>query len=80
MSRCQHLDHSNHILNRQKRERDYVMPNQITGPNAGGLRQFPIRTPLAARVGQFWRSSPGYSILRSAIGRTYTESTRNLWR
>ena len=29
-------------------------PNQITGPNAGGPRQFPIRTPLAARVGQFW--------------------------
>ena len=30
-------------------------PNKITGPNAGGPRQFPIRTPLAARVGQFWR-------------------------
>jgi hypothetical protein len=32
-----------------------AMPNKITGPNAGGPRQFPIRTPLAARVGQFWR-------------------------
>ncbi len=31
-------------------------PNGITGPNAGGLRQFSIRTPLAARVGQFCRS------------------------
>ena len=31
------------------------MPNQITGPNAGGPRQFSIPTPLAARVGQFWR-------------------------
>ena len=30
-------------------------PNKITGPNAGGLRQFPIPTPLAARVGQFCR-------------------------
>lgn len=30
-------------------------PNKITGPNAGGPRQFPIPTPLAARVGQFWR-------------------------
>ena len=30
-------------------------PNKITGPNAGGPRQFPIRTPLAARVGQFCR-------------------------
>jgi len=30
-------------------------PNQITGPNAGGPRQVPIPTPLAARVGQFWR-------------------------
>jgi hypothetical protein len=30
-------------------------PNQITGPKAGGPRQFPIRTPLAARVGQFYR-------------------------
>jgi hypothetical protein len=29
--------------------------NQITGPNTGGPRQSPIRTPLAARVGQFWR-------------------------
>jgi hypothetical protein len=27
--------------------------NKITGPNAGGPRRFPIRTPLAARVGQF---------------------------
>ena len=31
-------------------------PNQVAGPNAGGPRQFPIRTPLTARVGQFWRS------------------------
>jgi len=30
-------------------------PNKITGPNAGGPRQFPIWTPLAARVGQFCR-------------------------
>ena len=30
-------------------------PNKITGPNAGGPRQFPIRTPLAARVGQLCR-------------------------
>ena len=30
-------------------------PNQITGPNAGGPRQSPIPTPLAARVGQFCR-------------------------
>jgi hypothetical protein len=29
------------------------LPNKITGPNAGGQRQFPIRTSLAARVGQF---------------------------
>jgi len=28
-------------------------PNKITRPNAGGPRQFPIRTRLAARVGQF---------------------------
>jgi hypothetical protein len=32
-----------------------MMPNKITGPDAGGLRQVPIRTPLAARVGQFRR-------------------------
>lgn len=31
------------------------MANKITGPNAGGPRQFPIRMSLAARVGQFWR-------------------------
>jgi hypothetical protein len=30
---------------------------QITGPNAGGPRQFSIGTPLAARVGQFYRSA-----------------------
>jgi hypothetical protein len=34
-----------------------VWPNQITGPSAGGPRQFPIPTPLAARVGQFCRSN-----------------------
>lgn len=31
------------------------LPNLITGPNAGGPRQFPIRTSLTARVGQFRR-------------------------
>jgi hypothetical protein len=30
--------------------------HKIPGPNAGGPRQFPIPTPLTARVGQFWRS------------------------
>jgi hypothetical protein len=29
---------------------------KLTGPNAGGPRQFPIRTLLTARVGQFGRS------------------------
>jgi hypothetical protein len=29
--------------------------NKVTGPNAGGPHQFPTRTPLAARVGQFRR-------------------------
>jgi hypothetical protein len=33
------------------------MSNKITGPNAGGPRQFPTRTPLAARVDQFQRSA-----------------------
>jgi hypothetical protein len=27
--------------------------DKVTGPNPGGPRQFPIRTPLATRVGQF---------------------------
>jgi len=40
-------------------------PNKITGPNAGGPRQFPIRTPLAARVGQFWRSPK--AVMRQCI-------------
>jgi hypothetical protein len=31
------------------------MPNKITGPKAGGPGQLPIWTPLAARVGQFYR-------------------------
>ena len=30
-------------------------PIKVTGPNAGGPRQSPIPTPLAARVGQFRR-------------------------
>jgi hypothetical protein len=29
--------------------------HKITRTNAGGPLQFPIRTPLTARVGQFWR-------------------------
>lgn len=32
----------------------YKWPSQITGPNAGGPVQFPIMTPSADRVGQFW--------------------------
>ena len=32
-----------------------TVPNQITGPKAGGPIQLPLRTPQAARVGQFWR-------------------------
>jgi len=38
------------------RRMSMMLPNKITGPNAGGPRRFPILTPLAARVGQFWRS------------------------
>jgi hypothetical protein len=29
--------------------------NQFTGPNVGGSRQFPIRRPLTALIGQFRR-------------------------
>jgi hypothetical protein len=32
-----------------------TMPNQITAPNAGGPRQLPMPTSLAARVAQFRR-------------------------
>jgi len=31
-------------------------PNKITGANAGGPRQLPMRTPWAARIAQFRRS------------------------
>ena len=34
-----------------------VWPNQITGANAGGRRQLPMRTSWAARVVQFCRSA-----------------------
>ena len=34
-----------------------MTPNKITGANAGEPRQFPIPTPLAARVAQFGRSA-----------------------
>jgi hypothetical protein len=30
-------------------------PNQITGANAGGPTQLPVRTLWAARIAQFWR-------------------------
>ena len=43
------------------------LPNNITGPNAGGPRQFPIRTPLAARVGQFWRSVAKSLVVRAQL-------------
>ena len=33
------------------------MANEITGANAGGPRQLPMRTRWAARVAQFWRSA-----------------------
>ncbi len=36
-------------------------PNTITAPNAGGPRQFPIRTHLVARVGDFRRSAMPHS-------------------
>jgi hypothetical protein len=29
--------------------------NEITGANAGGPRQFPMRARWAARIAQFWR-------------------------
>ena len=35
------------------------LPNKITGANAGGPRQLPIRTRWAARVAQFCRSTAG---------------------
>jgi hypothetical protein len=41
--------------------------NKVTGPNAGGPRQFPIRTPLAARVGQFWRWLNGRAGQRRSV-------------
>ena len=31
------------------------LPNKITGANAGGSGQLPMRTRWAARVAQFWR-------------------------
>ena len=31
--------------------------NEVTGANAGGLRQLAIWRPRAARIAQFWRSS-----------------------
>ena len=37
-----------------------VPPNKITGANAGGLRQLPIRTRRAARVAQFRRSAAAH--------------------
>ena len=36
--------------------------NKITGPNAGGPRQLPVRTRSTARVAQFWRSAAGIAM------------------
>ena len=43
------------------------MPNEITGPNAGGPRPFPIRRHWTARVGQFWRSSSRFPASSSRL-------------
>ena len=40
------------------------MTNEITGANAGGLRRFSIRTPWAARIAQFCRSSMAWRVSR----------------
>jgi len=42
------------------RETTTTTANKVNGPNAGGTRQFPIRMPLTARVGQFvrWAEEP----------------------
>ena len=40
---------------RQSSGRQETGPNKITGANAGGPRQSPMRTRWAARVAQFWR-------------------------
>jgi len=37
-----------------------MLPNKIAGPNEGGPRQFRIRMSLAARVGQFCRSTKNF--------------------
>jgi hypothetical protein len=34
-----------------------LMPNQLTGANAGGARRLQIRALRAARIAQFWRSA-----------------------
>jgi hypothetical protein len=39
------------------REMKTRTPNKVTGANAGGPRQLPIRTPQTARVAQFCRSA-----------------------
>jgi hypothetical protein len=47
--------------------------NQITGPNAGGPRQFPIRTSLTACVGQFYRcSQPTMHAIRLFLRLSFT--------
>jgi hypothetical protein len=55
--RRQALAHSRQPLPALQCEFSIMPANKITGPNAGGLRQFPIRTPVGARVGQFCRSA-----------------------
>jgi len=39
----------------EKLRREAASFNKITGANAGGPRQLPMRTRWAARVAQFWR-------------------------
>jgi hypothetical protein len=43
-------------LGRLRMLTDMRTPNKVTGANAGGRRQLPIRTRRAARVAQFCRS------------------------
>ena len=44
-----------------------MLPNKITGQNAGGSRQFRIRKSLAARVGQFCRWEAKYHCSHHAL-------------
>ena len=50
-----------------------IQPNKVTGVNAGGPRQLPMRTRWAARVADHARHAAAYAVKAAAAAAAATE-------